>query len=86
MKTKGREQIPITLGFVNLDLAKAAVQASLRSPGSRRCYEHAITEFIGCLNWRHMISDALVRVHGHAAPIGEGRRRSGVHRRNHGGG
>jgi len=46
-KTKGREQTPITLGFVDLDLAEAAVLASLRSPGSRRCYEHAITEFIG---------------------------------------
>ena len=48
MKTKRREQIntPTTLGFVDLDVAKAAVLASLRSPGSRRCYEHAIDEFI----------------------------------------
>jgi len=48
MKTKDREQnnTPTTLGFVDLDVAKAAVLASLRSPGSRRCYEHAIDEFI----------------------------------------
>ena len=32
--------------FADLDLAKAAVLDSLRSPGSRRCYEHAIVEFI----------------------------------------
>jgi site-specific recombinase XerD len=34
------------LAFMDLDVAKAAVLASLRSPGSRRCYEHAIAEFI----------------------------------------
>lgn len=32
--------------FVELDQAKSAVTASLRSPGSRRCYEHAIAEFL----------------------------------------
>ena len=48
MKTKSREQYqtPTTLGFADLDVAKAAVLASLRSDGSRRCYEHAIAEFI----------------------------------------
>lgn len=48
MKTKDREQNnpSTTFGFVDLDLAKAAVLASLRSLGSRRCYEHAIAEFI----------------------------------------
>jgi hypothetical protein len=39
---------PATLGFADLDLSKAAVLASLRSPGSRRCYEYAMVEFI---NW-----------------------------------
>lgn len=33
--------------FGDLGLAKAAVLASLRSLGSRRCYQHAILEFIG---------------------------------------
>lgn len=48
MKIKGKTQKnpSTTLGFVDLDIAKAAVLASLRSPGSRRCYEHAIGEFI----------------------------------------
>jgi len=48
MKIKEREQNrpSTTLGFVDLDVAKPAVLASLRSPGSRRCYEHAIAEFI----------------------------------------
>ncbi len=46
MKTKGREQCNPTLGFADLDVAKAAVLASLDSAGSRRCYEHAIAEFI----------------------------------------
>jgi site-specific recombinase XerD len=48
MKIKDREQNnpSTTVGFVDLDVAKAAVLASLRSPGSRRCYEHAIAEFI----------------------------------------
>ncbi len=32
--------------FADLDLAKAAVLGSLRSLGSRRCYQHAIAEFI----------------------------------------
>ena len=32
--------------FADLDLAKAAVLASLRSSGSRRCYEYALVEFI----------------------------------------
>ena len=42
MKTKGTEQsdVPTTLGFADLDVAKAAVLASLRSAGSRPCYEH----------------------------------------------
>lgn len=35
-----------TFCFADLDLAKAAVPASLRSLGSRRCYQHAIVEFI----------------------------------------
>jgi hypothetical protein len=47
MKIKENRKTPsTTLGFVDLDLAKTAVLASLRSPGSRRCYEHAIAEFI----------------------------------------
>jgi site-specific recombinase XerD len=37
---------PTTLRFLDLDQAKTAVSESLRSPGSRRCYEHAIAEFI----------------------------------------
>jgi hypothetical protein len=39
MKIKDREHNnpSTTLGFVDLDVAKAAVLASLRSPGSRRC-------------------------------------------------
>ena len=47
MKIKDREQNKqsLTLGFADLDVSKAAVLASLRSAGSRRCYEHAI-EFI----------------------------------------
>ena len=47
MKTNDREDNSSqTLGFVDLDVAKAAVLATLRSPGSRRCYKHAIDEFI----------------------------------------
>jgi hypothetical protein len=44
MKIKDREQhnLSTRLAFVDLDLAKAAVLASLCSPGSRRCYEHAM--------------------------------------------
>jgi hypothetical protein len=41
-----KEESEITLHFQDLDNAKAAVLASLRSPGSRRCYAHAIVEFI----------------------------------------
>jgi site-specific recombinase XerD len=37
---------PTTLRFLDLDQAKTAVSESLRSPGSRRSYEHAIAEFI----------------------------------------
>jgi site-specific recombinase XerD len=37
---------PTALRFLDLDQAKTAVNESLRSPGSRRCYEHAIAEFI----------------------------------------
>jgi len=32
--------------FVDLDAARSAVLASLRSTGSRHCYDHAIAEFI----------------------------------------
>jgi len=48
MKIKDREQNnpKATLGLVDLEVAKSAVLSSLRSPGSRRCYEHAIGEFI----------------------------------------
>jgi len=48
MKIKDREQNDpsVTLGLVDLDVAKSAVLSSLRSQGSRRCYEHAIAEFI----------------------------------------
>jgi len=48
MKINGREQNhpSTTLGFLDLDVAKATVLASLRSPGSRRCYQHAIVGFI----------------------------------------
>lgn len=51
MKKKGSEQYnTLTMpGFADLDVAKAAVLASLRSSGSRRCYEHAIAEFIDCI-------------------------------------
>jgi hypothetical protein len=41
-KSKREESNPATLRFVDLDQAKTTVTASLRSPGSRRCYEHAI--------------------------------------------
>src|SRR5258707_7809723 len=48
MKINQRQQNQprTTLRLLDLDQAKAAVLASLRSPGSRRCYEHAIVEFI----------------------------------------
>jgi hypothetical protein len=48
MKVKDKEQSnsSTALGFIDLDMARAAVLASLRSPGSRRCYEYAIAEFI----------------------------------------
>lgn len=48
MKTKSTQQydVPTTLGFADLDVAKAAVLATLRAAGSRRCYEHAMAEFI----------------------------------------
>jgi site-specific recombinase XerD len=39
-------QSNLTPRFLDLDQAKTAVLATLRSRGSRRCYEHAITEFI----------------------------------------
>lgn len=46
-KLNYREQKnPPTLRFLELDQAKTAVTASLRSVGSRRCYEHAISQFI----------------------------------------
>ncbi len=41
-----RENPERTLHFLDLDQAKMAVLASLCSPGSRRCYEHAMLEFI----------------------------------------
>jgi len=41
-----RENPERTLHFLDLDQAKMAVLASLCSPGSRRCYEHAMVEFI----------------------------------------
>jgi site-specific recombinase XerD len=43
---KQQNQPTTTLRLLNLDQAKAAVPGSLRSPGSRRCYEHAMDEFI----------------------------------------
>jgi len=47
MKKLHTEQInPTRLRFLDLDQAKTAVAANLRSPGSRHCYEHAIAEFI----------------------------------------
>jgi site-specific recombinase XerD len=48
MKINQRQQNQptTTLRLLDLDQAKAAVLASLRSPGSRRCYEHAMVEFI----------------------------------------
>jgi len=46
-KLNHREQSnPTILRFADLDAAKSAVTASLRSPGSRRCNEHAIAEFV----------------------------------------
>jgi hypothetical protein len=47
MKIKEQNKRSTTFDFVDLDVAKSAVPSSLRSPGSRRCYEHAIAEFIG---------------------------------------
>lgn len=47
MKIKEPNKPSTTLDFLDLDVAKSVVQPSLRSPGSRRCYEHAIAEFIG---------------------------------------
>jgi len=39
--------------FLDLDQAKTAVTDSLRSPGSRRYYEHTIAEFLDWYcNWR----------------------------------
>ena len=51
-----------TLRLVDLDQAKSAVIASLRSPGSRRCYEHAIAEFVDwyCSKPRLGFSKAVV--------------------------
>lgn len=51
-----------TLRLVDLDQAKSAVTASLRSPGSRRCYEHAIEEFVDwyCSEPRLGFSKAVV--------------------------
>jgi hypothetical protein len=48
MKNNQRQQNhpKTTLRLLDLDQAKAAVLANLRSPGSRRCYEHAIVGFI----------------------------------------
>lgn len=46
IKDRGQHDTPTTLGFADLDVAKAAVLASLRSVGSRRCYERAIAEFV----------------------------------------
>lgn len=44
---------PTRLRFLDLDQAKTAVTDSLRSPGSRRYYEHAIAEFLDWYsNWR----------------------------------
>jgi hypothetical protein len=45
--SQSTEQSQTRVHFQDLDSAKAAVLASLRSLGSRRCYEHAIVEFIG---------------------------------------
>jgi hypothetical protein len=64
MKIKDREpnNPSATLGLVDLDVAKSAVLRSLRSPGSRRCYEHAISEFIGwyCSEPRLAFNKAVV--------------------------
>ena len=47
MRTKKKNAKPKTkLGLPDLDHAKAAVLASLRSPESQRGYRHAIDEFI----------------------------------------
>ena len=47
MRTKKKKAKPKTkLGLPDLDHAKAAVLASLRSPESQRGYRHAIDEFI----------------------------------------
>jgi site-specific recombinase XerD len=48
MKINQRQQNQptTTLRLLDLDQAKAAELGSLRSPGSRRCYEHAMVEFI----------------------------------------
>jgi hypothetical protein len=48
MKINQRQQNQPTTTFrlLDLDQAKAAVLGSLRSQGSRRCYEHAMVEFI----------------------------------------
>jgi len=43
---KQQNQPTTTIRLLDLDQAKSAVLASLRSPGSRRCYEHAMVEFI----------------------------------------
>src|SRR5215469_9372820 len=47
IKDRAQNNPSVTLGLVDLDVAKSAVLSSLRSPGSRRCYEHAIVGFIG---------------------------------------
>jgi hypothetical protein len=45
---KGKKARPKTrLGLPDLDQAKEAVLASLRSPESQRGYQHAMDEFIG---------------------------------------
>ena len=50
---RAEQSNPTRLRFLDLDQAKTAVTDSLRSPGSRRYYEHTIAEFLDWYcNWR----------------------------------
>jgi hypothetical protein len=66
MKSKSKKRKPVRrktkLGLPDLDHAKAAALASLRSPESHRSYRHAIDEFVGwyCSEPRLSLSKTVV--------------------------
>jgi hypothetical protein len=62
MNQRQQNQPTTTLRLLDLDQAKAAVLGSLRSAGSRRCYEHAMGGFIAwyCSEPRLGLNKAVV--------------------------